>query len=197
MAALFISLSVGNFKYRLDLRYTYEEMAMYVRMVTYDSDYGDEITFDEYIFSVLTFDEFKQVLLTRFDELIRTKTLIINRESGFANLVGPCSGKTAETYVIAYPCEQDAINCVNGIELALGLFYYPDTREISNVFDGWCFWSRFSEIDDHVTQAWGLGDVLENQPSELDTDCPDGPIGEWELTEFLFELYQSRLDANK
>jgi hypothetical protein len=167
---------------------------MFVRMITYDSDYGDAITFDEHAFAVSTCDDFKADLLERLDELIECGTLSIDKESGFGNLVDPHTGKAAETYVVAYPSEQDTKNYVNGIAFAFGLFYYPETGEISNVYDESSFWNHLIELDDHVIKAWGLCDILENQPLELDGNSPEGPLAEWDLTEFLFELLQSRLE---
>lgn len=168
---------------------------MFVRMITYDSEYGDAITFDDFTFSVLSFDQFTAGLLGRFDELIKTRALIIEMENGVAVVVDPRSGKSAESYVLAYPCEQDAKNDVYGITLAGSLFYDPETREVSCGFDGYSFWDQFSELNADVIDAWGLRDVLENQPPELDATRPGGPLSEWKLTEFLFDLYQSSLLA--
>jgi hypothetical protein len=84
---------------------------------------------------------------------------------------------------------------VNGLLLADSIFYDPDSKEISCGLDAFTFWDRLCDQDDDVIEAWGLSDIIENQPPQLGGTHlgPGGGLQGWELTKFLFNLYKSRL----
>lgn len=168
---------------------------MFVKMVTYDSEYGDASKFDEFALSVATYDELLTTIKSRFQELIRNRVLIIDRESGFANVVETLSGKTAESYLLAYPSKADLENDLNGITLANAIFYDPDSQELSFGFEAFSFWERFCDEDEDTLAVWGLTGILENQPKELDGTKfgPGCGLEGLELAKFLFELYESSL----
>jgi hypothetical protein len=168
---------------------------MFLKMITYDSEYGDAIVFDDYQFSATTYEEFLVSVLSHFDLLLKNQTLIIDRESGLVNVVATQSGKTAESFVLAYRSKKDLAEGINGLTVADCIFYDPDKKEVSCGFDAYSFWDRFSDEDDDVVNAWGLADVLENQPPQLDGTQFDqaGGFQGLELAKFLFELYQSSL----
>jgi hypothetical protein len=168
---------------------------MFLKMITYDSEYGDAIVFDDYQFSAKTYEEFLVSVLSHFDLLLNNRTLIIDRESSFVNVVATQSGATAESYVLAYPSENDLAEGINGLTVADCIFYDPDKREISCGFDAYSFWERFCDVDEDAINTWGLADVLENQPPQLDGTNFDrgGGLQGLELAKFLFALYQSNL----
>lgn len=80
---------------------------MFLQMITYDSEYGDAMLFDDYKFTAESYEDLLASVLARFDLLLKERTLIIDRESGFTNVVETLSGKTAESYVVAYTSEQN------------------------------------------------------------------------------------------
>ena len=168
---------------------------MFLKMITYDSEYVDAIVFDDHQFSAKTYEEFLVSVLSHFDLLLNNRTLIIDRESGFVNVVATRSGATAESYVLAYPSEKDLAEGINGLTVADCIIYDPDKKEISCGFDAYSFWERFCDVDEDVINTWGLADVLENQPAQLDGTNFDHGAGlqSLELAKFLFELYQSSL----
>lgn len=170
---------------------------MFVKMITYDSEYGDAIVFDEYSFSAQTHEGLMTNVLDRFEALIKNRTLTIDRESGFTNVVETQSGKTAESYVVAYPSEQNLEKGLNGLTVADCVFYNVDKKEISCGFEAYSFWDRFSDEDEDVINAWGLADILENQPPQLDgaKSSQGGGLQGLKLTEYLFNLYRSHLEA--
>ncbi len=64
-------------------------------MITYDSEYGDAIVFDNYKFTAESYEDMLACMLARFDLLLKERTLIIDCEGGFTNIVETQSGKTA------------------------------------------------------------------------------------------------------
>lgn len=168
---------------------------MFAQMITYDSSYGDARVFDDYTFATETYDEFISSVRSRFDWLLKNRTLIIDRESGFVGLVEPRSGESAESYIIAYRSEQDAADRTNGLELANSIFYDPDKKEMSCGIEVYSFRELLWDAGDGVLEAWGLEDILENPPPQLDVNSagPGSRPSGWDLTKFLFALYQSRL----
>ncbi|MCD8517631.1 MAG: hypothetical protein LRY53_08095 [Burkholderiaceae bacterium] len=168
---------------------------MFVRMITYDSSHGDAYVFDDYIFSAETYDEFILSVRSRFESLIENRALIIDRESGFLDLVEPHSGDSAESYIIAYRSEQDVVDRNNGLELANSIFYDPDKKEMSCRIEVYSFRELLWDAGDGVLEAWGLEGILENPPPQLDVNSavPGPRPSGWDLTKFFFELYQSRL----
>lgn len=169
---------------------------MFVRMITYDSEYGDANIFDDYHCVTETYDDLLSRVLGRFDWLIKNRTLIVDRETEFATLVEPRSGKQAETYLIAYQSEHDSAKGINGLELSNSIFYDPDTKEMSCGIEAYSFMDCLPDtIDDGALEVWGLGDLLQNPPPELGVRSvgPERPPNGWELTNFLFDLYQSRI----
>jgi hypothetical protein len=138
-------------------------------------------------------------VLDRFEALIKNRTLIIDCESGFKNVVETKSGKTAESYVIAYPSARNLEKGLNGLAVADSIFYDPDKKEISCGFEVYSFWDRFSDEEEDVINAWGLADVLENQPPQLDgaKSSQKGGLQGLKLTEYLFNLYRSHLEAKR
>lgn len=168
---------------------------MFVQMITYDSGYGDASIFDDYTFAAETYDDFISSVLDRFDWLIKNRALIVDREAEFATLVEPRSGRQAETYLIAYKSEHDVAKGINGLELSNSIFYGPDTKEMSCGIEAYSFMDCLPDIDDGALEVWGLDDTLQNPPPELDVSSggPGCLLNGWDLTKFLFELYQSRL----
>lgn len=81
--------------------------------------------------------------------------------------------------------------------MADAIFYDPDSKEISCGFDADVFWDRFMDVDADVVEEWGLVDVKENQPPELDINKygQGGGLDGLKLTEYLFNLCRSRLEA--
>jgi hypothetical protein len=134
-------------------------------------------------------------ILARFDELIRARTLIIDRESGFTEVVETTSGNTVETLLLAYPTMADIESNTNGIFLGDSIFYQPDKKELVSGFDCGFFWGTFCDLDDSVVRAWTLSEVKEHQPPQLnETEVgPDAALEGLSLIKFLFELYQARL----
>lgn len=168
---------------------------MFMKMTTYDSEYGDAIVFDEYVFSAQSYEEFIGSVLARFDELIKGRTLLIDRESGFTNVVETRSGSTAESYIVTYPSEQDLMDEFNGISLANSIFYDPDAKTISCGLDAYSYWDRLCDEDDEVIEAWGLTEILNNRTPQLDSNNLGlhGGLEGWDLVRLLFDLYSSLL----
>ena len=122
------------------------EKSMFVKMITYDSEYGDATQFDEFMLSVDTYDKLNTSVLDRYAELIRNRTLLIDSFDGSAHVVDTRSGNAAETYLLAYPSARDLEIDMNGLLLADGIFYDPDTQGISCGMEACSFWEQFCEL---------------------------------------------------
>jgi len=168
---------------------------MHVKMVTYDSEHGDAIRFDEYKVSTESLGELIGKIQQRFRDLISQGSLRLDADADFTNVVDARSGKTVETYLIAYRSEQDLEDERFGLELASALFYTPQPEGLSWGEDAGAFWDYLNDLDQEVIDYWNLQPVIDAQPPELDGtrffDGSDdgGPV----LAGYLFGLYASRL----
>ena len=168
---------------------------MFLKMVTYDSFKGDGLRFDEYVSSAKSFEELIEIIKSRFLDLIDNRDLIINREGDFTNIIETHSRRTVESFVMVYPSNTDLENGKNGITLLDQIFYDPDSQDISNGINATSFWEMLCDEDDEILVAWGLTDIRENQPPQLDGENfgTDGMLYDLELAKFIFELFESSL----
>jgi hypothetical protein len=166
---------------------------MFVKMITYDSEYGDANQFDNYAFSAESPDELIRAIVNRFKFLLESRTLLIDRENGFVDIVEMNSGKSAESYLIAYPSKQASDDDVNTLLLADGMFYDPDSESVGIGTDATVIWERLSDEDEEVIEAWGLSGTIDNQPTELGGAGYNHTLRGVNLTRYLFNLYQNHL----
>lgn len=169
---------------------------MFIKMITYDSEYGDANLFDDYGFQTDSPDDLISAIKGRFKKLLEQKTLLIDREKGFVDVVEKNSRKSAESYLIAYPSKQASDDSTNSLLLADGIFYDPDSDLASISTDATVIWERLSEEDEEVIEAWGLSKVIENQPVELGGANYNDALRGIELTRYLFNLYQNHLQKS-
>jgi hypothetical protein len=167
---------------------------MHVKMVTYDSEYGDAIQFDHYKISADSFGELSAMIQARFRDLIGQGALRLDEDGDFTNVVDARSGKTVETYLIAYRSEQDLEGERFGLELASGIFYTPQPEGLSWGEDAGASWDYLNDLDQDVVDYWNLQSVIDAQPPELDGTrfLSGGEDAEPVLASYLFRLYQSR-----
>jgi len=166
---------------------------MIVKMITYDSEYGDAAMFDGFAMSATSYPELLEQILIRFKNLLKSRTLVIDRESGYPNLVETRSGKTAESYLVAYKSTEHAETETSGLLLADGIFYDPDNDEISCGSDAYTAWERLCDEPDEVLASWRLTPIIANQPWQLNGS--KGLSG-LPLAEFLFGLFISHANSS-
>jgi hypothetical protein len=168
---------------------------MILKMITYDSEYGDAVTFDEHLLFKDSYEQLRAGVSDRFVELIRNRILLVE-QSG--DVVGARSGRTAETYLLAFPSINDAEAGVNGVELSSGIFFDVEGNEVSCGLDGYVFWDHLCDAEDGLIDTWELHDVLSDQPPELggQQNKTSSVLQGWELTKFLFDLLKNRTQEN-
>jgi len=163
---------------------------MFVKMITYDSEYGDANEFDDYGFSAQSPDELITAVTDRFRTLLEKRVLLIDRERGSVDVVEKNSGKSAESYLIAYPSKQAFDEDTSSLLLADGVFYDPDSDSVSIGTHGTTIWERLSDENEEVIEEWGLIEVIEDQPPELGGANYSDTLDGIELMRYLFNLYK-------